>query len=91
MQVTFSPKAEVWRGRGHPRRHVPQEVRDMADRTYRSGKVGRVTVNPAEEEEAAELIRLLKSYAKSLGRRMRIQRDDDELRFELVDVERKVA
>lgn len=63
----------------------------MADRTYRTGKVGQVTVEASEEEEANELIRLLKSYAKSRGNRMRIQRDDDQLRFEMVDVERRAA
>lgn len=86
MKVDFAPRAEVWRGRGHPRRQIPEEVRDMADATYRTGKVGRVTIDADDEEDAAELVRLLRSYAKSLGRRMRIQRDDDQLRFELVDV-----
>jgi hypothetical protein len=57
----------------------------MADRTYGTGKVGVVGIGPDDEDEARELVRLLKSYAKSLGRRMRIQRDADQLRFEMVD------
>lgn len=85
MQVTFAPKAEVWRGRGHPRRQIPEEVRAMADRTYRTGHVGRVSLGPNDQDDATELIRLLRSYAKSHGRRVRIQRDETELRFEMVD------
>lgn len=88
MEVSFAPKSEVWRGRGHPRREVPEAVRMMADRTYRTGQVGEVTVNADEETEIIELRRLLISYAKSKGRRMRIQREGDTFRFEMVDVQR---
>lgn len=92
MQVTFAPKSEVWRGRGHPRRSIPAAVQEMASATYKTGRVGTVTIGPEDEEDAIELRRLLISYAKSLGRRMRIQRDDDQLRFEMVDKgERKAA
>lgn len=57
----------------------------MADLTYNTGNVGIVSIGADDEEDAAELVRLLRSYAKSLGRIMRIQRDEDELRFELAD------
>lgn len=57
----------------------------MADRTYRTGDVAVVTVGADDEEEAAELVRLLRSYAKGRGLIMRVQRDDDELRFEMAD------
>lgn len=92
MDVTLAPKREVWRGRGAPRKQVPDQVKQLADATYRSGKVGNVVVGSDEEEEAKELAGLLTSYANSLGRRMRIQREDDVMRFEMVDrVPRKKA
>lgn len=85
MEVQFKSADEAWRGRGHPRRTIPKEIRDMADRTYGTGKVGTVTIGPDDEEDARELVKLLRSYAKAKGRIMRIQRDDDELRFHMVD------
>jgi hypothetical protein len=85
MDVRLNPKREVWRGRGAPRKDVPDEVKRLADATYRTGKVGTVVICADEEEEAKELVGYLNSYANSLDRRMRIQRQDDTILFELVD------
>jgi hypothetical protein len=85
MDVSLAPKREVWRGRGAPRKQVPDEIKELANATYRSGKVGTVVVAPDEEDDAKELAGLLTSYANSLGRKMRIQRQDDVMLFELVD------
>lgn len=57
----------------------------MADRTYGTGNVAVVSIGADDEEDAAELVRLLRSYAKSRDLIMRVQRDDDELRFEMAD------
>lgn len=57
----------------------------MANRTYGTGNVAVVSIGADDEEDATELVRLLRSYAKSLGKIMRVQRDDDELRFEMAD------
>jgi hypothetical protein len=91
MEVSIEKKEKVWRGRGRPRRVVPKEIRDLADATYQTGNVGRVELDDTNDEEVRELIRLLESYADSLGRRMRIQRDDFEVRFEMVDRGRRGA
>lgn len=85
MELQLVPKQEVWRGRGAPRKQVPAEIKQAADATYRTGQCGHVTVEEGEEVEAKELIGLLTSYANSLGRRMRVQRQDDVIRFEMVD------
>lgn len=85
MEVSLEAKEKVWRGRGRPRREIPQEIKTLADATYGTGNVGRVKLGQADEADARELVRLLESYAESLGRRMRIQRDPGELRFEMVD------
>jgi hypothetical protein len=50
-----------------------------------------VTIAADEEAELTELKGLLNSYATSLGRRMRFQRDGDVLKFEMVDVQRRKA
>lgn len=89
MEVAFRDCAEAWRGRGRPPRPVPDTVRDMADATYGTGKVGTVTVGPDDEQECKELVRMLRSYAKGSDRVMRIQRDADELRFWMVDKRRR--
>lgn len=93
MQIETAPKKEVWRGRGRPRQEVPSQVMALADKTYRTGQVQVVTIAADEEEELKELLSLLNSYATSVGRRMRIQREGDTVRFEMVDVvkRRKVA
>jgi hypothetical protein len=79
-------KSEVWRGRGRPRRQVPVQVQTMADKTYRTGQVGIVTVDDDEEDELRELLGFLNSYATSLGRRIRVQREENVVRFEMVDI-----
>lgn len=85
MKVEIRTKAEVWRGRGKPRRTIPDEVRTIADATYKTGNVARVEIGPGEADDAAELVTLLRAYARHLGRRVRIQREGSILRFELVD------
>lgn len=89
MRIESAPKKEVWRGRGRPARVVPPIVKHEADRTYKTGQVGIIHVAADEEEELKELLGYLNSYATSLGRRMRVQRDDDVVRFEMVDVQRR--
>jgi hypothetical protein len=74
MEVTFKePSAAGWRGRGHPRREVPTEVREMADRTYSTGKVASVSYTSDEQSDVGELRRILNSYARSRGLRVRTQ------------------
>lgn len=93
MRFETAPKKNVWRGRGRPRREIPAEVIAMADATYRTGEVGIVTIAADEEEELRELTGYLNSYATGRGLRMRVQREDDVVRFEMVDIKprKKVA
>lgn len=67
------PLAVAFKPRGRPRRDVPPEVKALADETYRSKKAKEAIVGPGEEEEARELISLLRSYADSTGRTLRLQ------------------
>lgn len=85
MEVTLEDKDGAWRRRGRPPREVPAQVAQLAQQTYRTGKCAVVTVEPDEEEEATELMNILTSYARSLGKRCNFQRDGDILRFEMVD------
>lgn len=86
MELNLQPRKEVWRGRGAPRKEIPEEIRAAANATYRTGQVGVVHYGADEEPEVKELIGLLTSYGNSFpNRRMRVQHEDGEIRFELVD------
>lgn len=91
MVIETAKRSEVWKGRGRPRRVIPPEVRAFADSTYKTGLVKVVRIDAGEESELVELVGLLTSYATSLGRRMRVQRDDDVVRFEMVDKAKRKA
>lgn len=90
MDLAFRRKEDVWRGRGRPRRAIEPQVVQAAQQTYRTGRVGEATYTAEEEEEARELIAQLNAYARSVGKRMVIQRGDaDEILFQMVDYVRK--
>lgn len=91
MEFKLVPKGDVWKRRGRPGRVIPPEVMELADRTYNTGKVGQVRIEAHEQEEAKELIFMLRAYAKTKGRHVRIQEVDDFLLFEFVDSARKAA
>ncbi len=86
MDVAYENKAVNWRGRGHPRRDIPDTVKAMADSTLNTDKVAVVRYDETDLDDIKELKRLLRSYAKSLGVRVRIQDDEGVLRFELAEV-----
>lgn len=81
MEIVMRDPNEVWRSRGRPPRPIPDIVAQAADEAFRSGKCGTVPIAPDEEEEATELMSLLKAYCKRKGRGIRFQRDDDILLF----------
>lgn len=85
----MQPRQAVWRGRGAPRKQVPDEIKDLAESTYKTGKVGHVVVAEDEEDDAKELVGLLTSYANGKNKRMRIQREENVLKFEMVDKVRR--
>jgi hypothetical protein len=92
MEVQISPPdGNLRRGPGRPPRQIPAPIAELARATYRTGKVGRVQIGADEEEEATELRRTLETYARQLGRRMRVRRVDDVMFFEMVDVRRRRA
>lgn len=87
MEVEFkAPEESGWRGPGQPRRVIPDDVKAAADTSYTENKVGIVQLGADDtRDDVAELCRLLNAYAASLGRRMRLQRDGNVLRFWHVD------
>lgn len=89
MQMMLVDRSQAWRTRGRPPRPIPEEVAQAAELTYRTGKCYVVAIDPDEEEEAKELESLLTAYAGRKGKRMRFQREDDVLRFEMVDIKRR--
>lgn len=85
MNVTLERQEKVWRGRGKPRKVIPPEIQKLADDTYNTGRVGVATVGEGEQEKARELVSLLRSYANSKGKRMRIQEEGNTIRWRMVD------
>lgn len=95
MELSFAPKTESgWRGRGAPRREVPQKVLDMLQRTDATGQVGVINTADDTAEEVAEMVSYLRRGARRLGRTLRLQHDEEDnvIRFELAPQRtRKVA
>jgi pantothenate kinase len=74
MDIALVERASVWRGRGAPRREIPEQIRTLVDATYRSKKAARIDdiTTDADREEARQIISLARSYAQSKGRRLRV-------------------
>ena len=93
MGVVLSPKSAVWRGRGKPRVIVSERVLQLLAATYHTGKVGRISLTDDDlsADDIADLMTQLRCGAKNQGRRLRVQDDDDEIRFEMIDTPPKRA
>lgn len=86
MEVTIEDRAKVWRDRGRPKAEIPPEIMQMAESTYKTGKV--ITISPETEEEkgeAAELLKLLRGAARRQGRHLKVQRQSGKILAEMVD------
>lgn len=76
MDIALAPSTSTpWRAPGKQRRPVPPALRKLVDGTYGTTEV--VTIDDihtdADREEAREVVSLARTYAESLGRRLRIQ------------------
>lgn len=86
MELTFVKAEESgWRGRGAPRRTVPQDVLDLLTRTLNSGEVGILDTRGSADSEIREALADLRAGARQLHRNIRIQHDADNsrIRFQL--------
>ena len=85
MELSFAPKEQSgWRGRGAPRKQVPQKVLDMLRHTD-TGEVGIIDTRNDSAAEIREVMALLRAGARHMARNLRLQRDEDnhQIRFEL--------
>ena len=81
MRVAFEPDDSRLRRAGRPPVEVPEEVRTVADRTHATGQVARIEVGPGEEQEARQILVMVRRYAKQRGWRAVIQpRRDADIR-----------
>lgn len=90
MEVVITNRAGNWRDKGRPPTEIPQEIVDLLEQTYHSGKVGTINTRAKDydEDEADELLRLMMIASRRMpGKTMRIQRDESRglVMFELVD------
>lgn len=88
MEITLRDRKEVWRDRGRPRPEIPDEVWEIIDQTYKTGKVGELpTLTDEEAEEAREIIKTLRAAANKRGLHLKTQpsKEGDAMLFEVVD------
>lgn len=89
--IEFRPVAEVWKRRGNPGRDVPEHIQAIAEQTYNSNVAGVLAINHEELDEINEFRRLLASYARKRGLKMRFQpvgvltAEHDVFKFQMVD------
>lgn len=74
MEIGLVERAAVWRGRGAPRREIPEAIRTLVDSTYRTKKAAVIDgiTTEADREEARGIVSLARSYAQSRGKRLRV-------------------
>lgn len=87
MELTFVPKERSgWRGRGAPPLPVPDRIIDILTRTDGTGEVGVLDISGETEPDIHDLILTMRRGARQLGRRVRIQRTDGRLLFQMAEV-----
>jgi hypothetical protein len=86
MELAFVSKTESgWRGRGAPRKHVPNKVLDMLRHTDTTDEVGVIDIRGDSDADVAEMKSYLRAGARQMGRTLRLQHDEenDQIRFQL--------
>jgi hypothetical protein len=87
LNVVLKERKAVWRRRGPAPRHIPDHVFGLLYATYNTGKVGTIALDATGDldPDGRELLALLRQGAERRGKRVRIQNDGTELRFEMAD------
>lgn len=86
MELTFAPpETSGWRGRGAPRRKVPETVLVALRRARDTGTVGILNVSGESGEDIKDAISALRAGGRELGRKVNVQYDDqdDVVRFKV--------
>lgn len=88
MELAFkAPEESGWRGRGAPRREVPDHILEVLRRARTTGEVGVIDTSGDTPEAISEAQRILRAGGRQLGSRVRIQVDPehDQIRFRVGD------
>lgn len=85
MEVEYVPRGEGWRHRGRPPQPVPEHLMTMLQRTYDQDDQAVIPVGGSTVDEVTEVVRLLRKGAVILGLRLRIQTDEQAIRFYVED------
>lgn len=88
MELTLVKAEESgWRGRGAPRREAPPHIIELLQRAAATGQVGLISTDDLTDAQVREIAAALRAGGRQIGRRVRIQRDDDkaQLRFRVGD------
>jgi hypothetical protein len=76
-EMTFSPRATIYRGRGRPPAHVPPAILQAVWQTHQTGTECRINVTQDTAEDVAEFRRALRRAASQLGVKVHVQRSRD--------------
>lgn len=91
MDIQIKPERE-WRTRGRPTEPIPDEVKHVLDRTYRTREIGEVDLSTDQKrEEMLTFVQFARRHAKERGlyfqmQPRRIQPTTTNVRFRMIDV-----
>jgi len=86
MELSFAPKEQSgWRGRGAPRKKVPDDILRVLRHTETTGDVGIIDVRDDTDADIREAKLALRAGARHMGRILRLQHDEEahQIRFQL--------
>lgn len=87
MEIMLKEKATAWRSRGKPRTPVPEQVIVLLRSTYKTGKVGLIPYDDTGflDPDGLKLLSLLRIGAARQGKRLREQKSEGGIGFEMAD------
>lgn len=91
MEVQLRPEQEAWATRGRPTEPIPDNVKTVLERTYRTGEVGEVTLTSDQvRTEMATFLTFARRYATQTHRTLqtqprKIQPTTTQVKFRLID------
>jgi cytochrome c1 len=85
MEAEYTPRGTEWRKRGTRPLKVPPVLMEMLQTTYDKQVQANIAREGASDQEVAAVVRYLKRGAEKMGKHLRVQSDDEAIRFWVED------